>query len=116
MTYAVHFCRATGCQRQIPLRLLMCIDHWRQVPAPMQRAVYGTLRAHQRAPRDLALVRAYQKAVDDAVAAVATKQYHKLAARAAAGGDLFGPPSDKNESTTDGNHHTVRPGDRAARG
>ena len=111
MAYAVHFCRTPGCGRQIPLHLLMCIDHWRKVPAPLQRAVYATLRARQRAPRDLALVRAYQKAVDDAVAAVATKQNNKLATRLANGGDLFGPAQEIEP--THGNEPT-RPGDRKA--
>ncbi|MFZ4289861.1 hypothetical protein [Variovorax sp. HJSM1_2] len=88
-----HSCAATDCQHQVPQRLLMCVDHWRMVPAPLRLEVFATLGKWKRVQRnpELALpaVKAYREAVAAAVAAVAAKQINKRAARAASSGDLF---------------------------
>lgn len=64
-------CAAVGCQRSVPSHLLMCMDHWRMVPAPAKRAV--TVAWHYR-DRGNAQTLAYQAAVAAAVQAVATKE------------------------------------------
>jgi hypothetical protein len=34
-----HRCPAKRCPRQVPDHLLMCGEHWRMVPGPVQRSV-----------------------------------------------------------------------------
>jgi hypothetical protein len=34
-----HLCPTRRCPRQVPDHLLMCGQHWRMVPGPIQRAV-----------------------------------------------------------------------------
>lgn len=84
-----HDCAATGCQRRIPSHLLMCIDHWRMVPARVKREVLVAWQAWRRTVdpsgrHDAAVWHeaAKQKAVD----AVAAKQ----AARVQKEPNLFG--------------------------
>lgn len=94
----LHNCSATGCQRAIPLNLLMCSDHWRMVPVTDQREVWRTYRLTERrqglpAVELLAAARAYQAAVQAAIAAVAAKQLGKQAARAEIEGHLFDEPT-----------------------
>lgn len=81
-----HNCAATGCQKQIPLNLLMCMTHWRMVPAPLAREV---TRAWQTRDRGAARTLAYQAAVAAAIAAVEAKQNRKIADRQAVDGDLL---------------------------
>lgn len=71
-----HNCAATLCQKQIPLNLLMCMTHWRMVPAPLARAVMDAWRWRDRGN---AQTLAYQAAVAAAVAAVQAKQVRKIA-------------------------------------
>jgi len=71
-----HNCAATGCQKQIPLNLLMCMTHWRMVPAPLARAVKEAWRWRDRGE---ARTLRYQAAVAAAVAAVHAKQFRKIA-------------------------------------
>lgn len=104
---ATHGCAGEHCQRTVPLHLLMCIEHWRMVPAPLRREILRSHRATQLAPTGataLAELMAYRAAVDQAVAAVATKEQNKTTARTAAqGGDLFGAEqrdSDGNDSSS----------------
>lgn len=93
-----HHCAANGCQREIPPRLLMCITHWRMVPAPMQREVRATYREWlAKAPRAsscavMPSLIAYRNAVAAAVAAVENKQLAHLAKTNAIDGDLFADP------------------------
>lgn len=107
----LHNCSATGCQRAIPLNLLMCSDHWRMVPVACQREVWRTYRlteqrqglpalelltaarAYRAAVELLAAARSYQAAVRAAIAAVAAKQLGKQAARAEIEGHLFAEPT-----------------------
>lgn len=104
---ATHVCAATNCQHTVPQHLLMCITHWRMVPALVQREILRSHRARSLAKTSalaLAELMAYRTAVDQAVAAVATKEHNKTMARAGArGGDLFGAEqrdSDGNDSNS----------------
>lgn len=101
-----------GCARRIPTHLLMCIDHWRLVPAPIRREVVSAWAWRQRsaqAPGGAAIdaVQAHRVAVDKAVAAVATKQTNKQAQRAAVEGDLFAATSGTSQRE-DGNQQNER--------
>lgn len=89
MKPVLHRCAAVGCARQVPTHLLMCIDHWRLVPAPVQREVTSTWSFRRRSRENYTAVRAHTDAVEKAVAAVATKQTAKAARRAEVEGDLF---------------------------
>lgn len=84
----VHQCAATGCARLVPTGLLMCVDHWRMVPAGLQRSVFQSLKAMRGAPSGES-VKAYRAAVAVAVSAVATKQVNKINVQAGGAGDLF---------------------------
>lgn len=67
-----HKCHARGCQREIPPRLLMCLTHWRQVPKPLQAAVWRHYRKGQEITKDpSAAYLEAQRAAIDAVAAAA---------------------------------------------
>lgn len=90
MSVATHNCCAEGCTRPIARSLLMCMTHWRMVPAPLQRDVYRTYRAWDRAPvgEALALRKAYLKAAREAVTAVREKEI-KRQARSVAAGDVL---------------------------
>lgn len=46
-TESKHRCAAHGCSRQIPLRMLMCAAHWRQVPKGLQQGVWATYQEGQ---------------------------------------------------------------------
>jgi hypothetical protein len=39
-----HKCPVNGCEAVVPDRLLLCVDDWRLVPAPLQLAVYTAYR------------------------------------------------------------------------
>jgi hypothetical protein len=86
MKLRLHTCRAEGCQRQVSVRLLMCIDHWRMVPAPLKRDVTEALKAMR---RDSTLAPDYWGEVARAVAAVKEKQERKAQAAAGPSGSLF---------------------------
>ena len=88
MKLRTHTCRAVGCQHVISDRRLMCLDHWRMVPAPLRREVMEGLRSVRREKSEPALVR-YRGAVARAVAAVQEKQGRKAAASAGPSGSLF---------------------------
>lgn len=42
-----HPCHAVNCTTQIPPRLHMCPGHWRQVPKPLQRALWAAYKPGQ---------------------------------------------------------------------
>lgn len=84
-----HNCSAVGCQKQVPLNLLMCMTHWRMVPAPMARAVLATWRIRQRRPGDRTAMSQHEEAKAAAIAAVEAKQNRKIADRQATDGDLL---------------------------
>lgn len=83
---AMRPCAATGCQATVNVPLLMCVEHWRLVPAALRRQVWGAWRriGHERDARE-----AHAKAVQAAIDAVHGKQLVKKARRDAATPDLF---------------------------
>lgn len=83
-----HACCATGCNKQVPLNLLMCMTHWRMVPAPVQREVLAAWRLRTRRG-DRSDVEAHQAATAKAVAAVEAKQVRKIASGSAGTASLF---------------------------
>ena len=89
MTTHTHNCAATGCQKQVPLNLLMCMAHWRMVPAPVQREVLASWRAVRRDYNSEARQIAHQVACSVAQIAVHTKQHRKIAEKTARDGALF---------------------------
>lgn len=58
-----HACPVGSCTVLVDSRFLMCREHWRLVPAPLQRAVYNTWR-HGGADAYLAARNAAIKAVE----------------------------------------------------
>lgn len=44
-----HPCPIDGCTIEVPNRQLLCIRHWRQVPAEQSRELYAAYRAAQQA-------------------------------------------------------------------
>jgi hypothetical protein len=75
MKLRIHTCKATGCQHVISTRLLMCLEHWRLVPAPLKREVVQ-LAKQVRVDRT-GYFNQYVDAVRRAVAAVEEKQERK---------------------------------------
>lgn len=83
-------CAAVGCPRSVPGHLLMCMDHWRMVPAKLAREVTLCWRNRDRGN---AQTLDYQAAVAAAVQAVAAKQLARGTLRVGGAevcGDLFG--------------------------
>lgn len=90
MTVHTHNCAATGCQKQIPLNLLMCMEHWRMVPAPIQRDVLAAWRVRQRRGGcDRTANSQHESACAKAIEAVYAKQHRKIAEKKARDGALF---------------------------
>lgn len=90
MKQRTHECAAEGCQHVIPARMLMCIDHWRMVPAPLRRDVAAAWRRRCSAvdwSEQIDAVAEHRGAVAKAVAAVKEKQERK--AQAGPSGSLF---------------------------
>lgn len=73
----LHRCRAQGCQRKVPAHLLMCVTHWRMVPAPTQRAVLDAWRGYRR-HRDTAALATLEQAQALAIQQVAGKQLARV--------------------------------------
>ncbi len=70
---AKHKCAARGCQVRVPASRLMCLDHWRMVPADIQRRIW----AHYRPGQEKGAVTTsdpYITAMWDAIRAVAKKE------------------------------------------
>jgi len=87
-------CKAIGCQHVIGQKL-MCLDHWRMVPAPLRREILELLKLSRR-DGPFAVTAAgehvdekYADAVARAVTAVQEKQERKVAAIAGPSGSLF---------------------------
>lgn len=80
-------CAAIGCQQQVNVPLLMCVDHWRRVPAALRRQVWA---AYQRIGRDADGRQAHLDAVKAAVQAVHDKALASKTKRDAVTPDLFG--------------------------
>lgn len=88
MKLRTHPCQAVGCQRVISLRMLMCMEHWSLVPAPLQREVQRT-RTEMATAFDRSATTRYRDAAARAVAAVKEKQERKAQAIAGSSGSLF---------------------------
>jgi hypothetical protein len=94
MKLHTHHCKATGCQHLISARLLMCMDHWRMVPAPLRREIVHLSKQLRRDGSAVSgsgwpAVDQYRDAVARAVATVQEKQERKVAAIAGPSGSLF---------------------------
>lgn len=90
MTTHTHCCSATGCGKQIPLNMLMCMTHWRMVPAPLQRKVLDTWRVRQRrGPGDRTSAEQHEQAKAEAITAVHSKLHRRIADRQAQTPSLF---------------------------
>lgn len=111
----LHRCSVPGCQADIPRHLLMCIPHWRMVPAPVQREVTTAWRSLQQARRQLVrgqptqdeilekfflYIRACRDAVDEVLAKAARKQ----AELTEQFGDLFRDTRDTPAAAGDTTH------------
>lgn len=90
---ALRSCAAVGCGLAVPSHLLMCMDHWRLVPAKLAR---GVTMAWRNRDRGNAQTLAYQAAVAAAVQAVAAKELARGTLRLPGAGltpDLFAAPA-----------------------
>lgn len=67
MKNTTHTCKATGCNRQVPKRYLMCRKHWYQVPQPIRDAVWAEW-ANVQTTGQMSI--AYARAVRDAINAI----------------------------------------------
>ena len=79
-------CAAVGCVAQTHAPLLMCVDHWRRVPAAIRRQVWA---AWKRIGKEPGARETHAKAVQAAIEAVHGKALAKKAQRDAGTGDLF---------------------------
>jgi hypothetical protein len=64
-----HHCHARGCEQAVPPERLMCRAHWRLVPRPLQRAVWGAYRPGQ--CDDKRPSKAWHQAADAAIGFIA---------------------------------------------
>lgn len=64
-----HHCHAIGCEKAVPPKMLMCLWHWRQVPRPLQAAVWALYVPGQERRKDPTAE--YLDAAKDAICAVA---------------------------------------------
>lgn len=89
----LHKCAALSCSRRIPTHLLMCIDHWRMVPARLQRRVLAAWQAMRNTATGVEAYKAahssYMQARDEAIAAVTAKLEKRAAEHAGGSGSLF---------------------------
>lgn len=67
-----HHCHALGCNTPCEPEKLMCLLHWRMVPASMQRAVWNAYRPGQCDDKDPSP--RWHEAADYAIAAVAERE------------------------------------------
>lgn len=98
MRTTLHNCAIGGCPCQVPSHLLMCIDHWRLVPAPLQREVVAAWRqrSNYRRVRGLEALgdaQNYANVIDRAKTAVTEKLAARVAKQAEIYGDFFNQPS-----------------------
>ena len=60
-----HKCAVEGCGIAIPVKLLMCPDHWTALPEPLKRAVHNAFR-NLELTKTMESVQAYRAAVERA--------------------------------------------------
>ncbi len=68
-----HSCDANHCGVKVDPSKGMCPEHWRMVPAEIQRRIYAAARAHRTSAQRLSSLD-FLEAWADAVEAVATKE------------------------------------------
>ena len=71
-----HPCHARGCSTPVRPELLMCLRHWRMVPAAIQRAVWATYRPGQ--CDDKLPSKAWHEAASAAIGYVAVMERQKF--------------------------------------
>lgn len=79
-------CAAIGCGADINAPLLMCVHHWRLVPAAVRRQIWA---AYARRRTDPTAADTHRNAVQAAIDAVHTKQSKRKTVREAATRPLF---------------------------
>lgn len=67
-----HRCHAIGCEKPVPPKMLMCLKHWRMVPAENQRNIWATYRPGQESDKGPSLLYLVNQRL--ACAAVAEKE------------------------------------------
>jgi len=114
MTHAsmlrMNICAAEGCRVACARHHLMCLPHWRMVPAPLQREVWETWRAWSRKGGGN-IYEAYQSARGQAIAAVREKEIKKHLRNQQHGDNLA--LDNGNDSGTEGPHGSARSGGQA---
>jgi Domain of unknown function (DUF4326) len=71
-----HHCHARGCHAAVKPQLLMCWNHWKQVPRNIQQAVYNHYRPGQ--CDDKHPSKEWHEAADAALGYVARQEGHQL--------------------------------------
>lgn len=78
-----HACNAEGCSQACPTSHLMCVRHWRMVPADLRREVFAAYREFKGARRRqgcssaITAAQALRVAQANAIAAVRAKEQLK---------------------------------------
>ena len=67
-----HRCHAIECEKSVPPKMLMCLKHWRMVPAENQRNIWATYRPGQEDDKSPSLLYLVNQRL--ACAAVAEKE------------------------------------------
>lgn len=70
----LHKCLVPGCEYQIRVSMLMCPDHWRQVPRHIQEAVGVAWEESKYFPGDRRVIESYSAARRAAVEAVKERE------------------------------------------
>lgn len=71
-----HHCHARGCLVEVKPEMLMCFQHWRQVPQKIQRAVWKHYRSGQCDDKRPSLE--WHEAADAAIGFIARKEGRKV--------------------------------------
>lgn len=72
ITTRPHHCHARGCNVLVKPEMLMCLRHWRMVPADLQKQIWATYRRGQ--CDDKQPSEAWHQAADAAIGAVASRE------------------------------------------
>jgi hypothetical protein len=75
----LHACTAVGCKQRIQSTYLMCGNHWRMVPEPLQRAVWAQYRRCQEKRLNPLADKPYMAARQAAINVVAKKEGVRIA-------------------------------------
>lgn len=71
----MHICHAEGCAKNVPPRMLMCLNHWKKVPPHIQRGIWASYIPGQEIRKDPS--DEYMKWYKQAVNVVAKKENRK---------------------------------------